>query len=263
MAGLQTPRSMGWRFDLEDKKFLYERARSFEYLPMSQLPESVDPRGQIGVKDQGQVGACSGFSRSYCMEALANGIGGQGMAFSPMYAYLKGQVIDGLLGRDTGATISGGIQASRKFGNAPDELFPFPGHYTTQIPAGCDEAAEKHQLLAHTPVRSAEECRQAIGSGFPIYLGIMWGRECDTPVLDRYSGSGGGGHAICLLGYVGDYFLMLNSWSEQWGSRGWAKWHSRAVDSMIRSRNSEFFAVSEIENPTPREWDYRTQSVLG
>lgn len=257
-------RSLGWLPGREDRAFLYTtHATRFSYLSAASLPDTVDPRDKIHVKDQGQVGACSGFSRSYCMEALSNGIGQQGIEFSPMFAYLTGQKIDGLLGQDNGATISGGIKASRQYGNAPDNLFPFPGRYVHQIPEACFSAAEQHQLLAHAPVRSAGECRQAIGSGYPIYLGIMWGDECNRPLLDSYRGYGGGGHAICLLGYVGEYFLMLNSWGKGWGEQGWARWHERAVDSMIRSRNSEFFAVSEIERPTPRQWNYESMPILG
>ena len=86
----------------------------------------------------------------------------------------------------------------------------------------------------------------------------------DKPVLDTYRvRNNGGGHAICLLGYEGDYFYMLNSWSDRWGDRGWAKWHVRAVESMIASRYSEFFAVSEIEQPEPRSWKYDTMQILG
>ncbi|HBN78034.1 MAG TPA: hypothetical protein DD473_19935 [Planctomycetaceae bacterium] len=257
-------RAKGWRNDLEDQTFLYGAAVKFSYLKAAELPEKVDPRGKIEVKDQGQVGACSGFSRSYCMEALSNGIGGQGISFSPMFSYLTGQKTDNLLGSDTGATISGGIKASRQYGNCPDHLFPFPGRYTSTIPEACWEPAEQHQLLAHTPVNSAEECRLAIGSGYPIYLGILWDQSMDKPVLDTYRvRNNGGGHAICLLGYEGDYFYMLNSWSDRWGDRGWAKWHVRAVESMIASRYSEFFAVSEIEQPEPRSWKYDTMQILG
>lgn len=260
---LSDGRKLGWLGPArEDRTFLYQQQRPFSFLPMSQLPEKVDPRGKIRVKDQGQVGACSGFSRSYCMEALSNGIGGQGIEFSPMFAYLTNQKVDGITG-DQGATISGGIKASRQYGNAPDELFPFPGRYVSQIPQECFPAAEKHQLLAHTAITSADECRQAIGSGFPVYLGIMWDGSMDTPVLDSYRPGRGGGHAICLLGYEGDYLLMLNSWSESWGDRGWAKWRMSAVDQMIKHQWSEFFAVSEIENPTPREWNYDEKSILG
>lgn len=259
-----TPRAMGWRQDLEDTEFLDKNSSRFKMLKMQEIPQQVDPRGKIRVKDQGQVGACSGFSRSYCMEALSNGIGQTGIEFSPMYSYLTGQKVDGLLGSDTGATISGGIKAAKQYGSCPDELFPFPGRYVSEIPEACWEPAEKHQLLSYTPVNSAKECRQAIGSGYAIYLGILWDQSMDTKKLESYNaGRGGGGHAICLLGYVGDYFLMLNSWSEQWGDRGWAMWHERAVDSMIRHQFSEFFAVSEIENPEPRQWNYDTMPILG
>ena len=257
-------RRMGWRPDLEDKSFLYDRAVPFKMAKAGMLPERVDPRGKIVVKDQGQVGACSGFSRSSCMEALANGIGGQDQQFSAMFCYLTGQQQDGLLGRDVGATISGGIKASRSQGNCPEELFPFPGQYVSQIPEKCWKPAMDHQLLAHAPVRSAEECRQAIGSGYPVYLGVMWNQSMDTPVLEQYRNTGyAGGHAICLLGYVDDYFLMLNSWGPQWGERGWARWHSRAVQQMIDAQNSEFFVVSEIEHPEPRAWDYEKMPLLG
>lgn len=254
---------LSWRHDLENKKFLYEQATPFRYMSHSKIPDQVDPRGKIRIMDQGQIGSCSGCSRAGCMEDLANGIGNQGIEFSEMFAYLTGQAVDDLLGQDVGATISGGIKASKDHGNSPRDLFPYPNRYMVDIPQQCYPEAEKHQLLAHSQVHSAKEARQAIGSGFPIYLGIMWGQEMDRAVVDRYSGNGIGGHSVRINGYVGDYFLIPNSWGEGWGDRGWAKWHMRAVDQMIKHSNSEFFAVSEIEDPEPREWNYETDLILG
>ena len=31
-----------------------------------------------------------------------------------------------------------------------------------------------------------------------------------------------GGHAVCLVGYTKDYFIVRNSWGEYWGDRGFA-----------------------------------------
>ena len=39
--------------------------------------------------------------------------------FSPLFAYYATQQIDGLLGRDAGSTISGGMQCSKQFGSCP------------------------------------------------------------------------------------------------------------------------------------------------
>jgi C1A family cysteine protease len=31
-----------------------------------------------------------------------------------------------------------------------------------------------------------------------------------------------GGHAVCLVGYTKNYFIVRNSWSSQWGDNGFA-----------------------------------------
>ena len=31
-----------------------------------------------------------------------------------------------------------------------------------------------------------------------------------------------GGHAVCIVGYTPDYFIVRNSWGTSWGNRGYA-----------------------------------------
>ena len=33
-----------------------------------------------------------------------------------------------------------------------------------------------------------------------------------------------GGHSIIIMGIVGDYFNIVNSWGDNWANRGFLKW---------------------------------------
>jgi hypothetical protein len=265
MAAGASRYSMGWRYDKEDKKFLYEQAVPFGLAKDSEIPDKVDPRGIWKIEDQGQIGSCAGFARTAVAEVLFDGPMKNDRHFAPMYAYLTAQKIDDLFGRDAGSTISGNMKAGERFGNCPDELFPYPRRYDTHIPAGCDQAAEKYQFRAHSPIGSVDELRRMLGSRYGVQIGVPWDDQMSAPRLERWDGPRGnwGGHSVSIGGYVDDWYLIKNSHSERFGDRGWAMWHARAVHNLMNYRHTEFFAASDMENPEPREWDYDNDLWLG
>lgn len=80
---------------------------------------------------------------------------------------------------------------------------------------------------------------------------------------------GGGGHAICFLGYSPredaqgrKYLWLANSWSEQWGDRGWAEVAPRAVDQMAQHPETVMIGLSDLSTPAPRNVNWTKNSVF-
>ncbi len=57
-------------------------------------------------------------------------------------------------------------------------------------------------------------------------LGVdkTWDQATNTNgVLAKYKpNTVRGGHAVCLVGYTEDYFIVRNSWGKSWGDKGFA-----------------------------------------
>lgn len=96
-----------------------------------------------------------------------------------------------------------------------------------------------------------------------------WGNGLSscTGVMERYV-SGGGGHAVCFLGYSARrdsqgraYLWLANSWSEDWGARGWAEVAPRAVEQMLASSRTTAVGMSDLTTPTVRRVDWQKASV--
>ncbi|HEX4069827.1 MAG TPA: hypothetical protein VHX68_01605, partial [Planctomycetaceae bacterium] len=61
-------RGLGYRFDLEDRPWLRAHQLAFRGSPFETLsvPAEVDPRSYMSLRDQQQLGSCSGASRTAC-----------------------------------------------------------------------------------------------------------------------------------------------------------------------------------------------------
>lgn len=264
----------GYPIDLENREELFSTSTQCPTYAFGDLPERVDPRrselaekGWLRVENQGQIGSCQGASLTTCLEycyAVATHAVEQ---FSMMYAYLLSQKFDGING-DRGSTLSGGTKAAKQ-GICRDKLGPYPRTYPgmSWMTQAMHDDAKNFKLKSHTTLKSADEIRNYLGAGAGIvHIGIMWGNEM-TPdangCIRRFSGSGGGGHAVVLCGYLPDsdvgqrsskgYWLLLqNTWAKRWGVQGFAYLDPSAAETMCRHRFSAIVGRSDMETPNIR-----------
>ena len=85
--------------------------------------------------------------------------------------------------------------------------------------------------------------------------------DLTDPLRGGFSGAGGGGHAIALLGLSErldnsgrPYVWMMNSWGANWGNAGWAEWAPAAIEQMLRHQYTACFGLSDMPNVKPREY---------
>jgi hypothetical protein len=194
---------------------------------------------------------------------------GQVTQFSPLFAYLMTQRIDGIRG-DQGSTIDGGRRCTMEFGACPLEVCPYPNpvHYTTNIPDGAADAASKFKIRSYTMIKSYQDGQTFLSSGQGgIEIGISWPDEwMDTQgeTLESFR-PGNGGHSVCFLGYSRrtdnnreHYWWLANSWGpDKWGDSGWMEVSPACVRQMLQNRDTVMVGLSDLTTPTPRKFHWK------
>ena len=163
------------------------------------------------------------------------------------------------------STISGGSKLATTKGICREELWKYSGRYDARRPSNWAEIeadAAQHKVGQSYRMESYDGVRTFLGSGQGgISIGISWSGEVDRPIVNSFSGAGGGGHAIALLGLSErldssgrPFVFMLNSWGTSWGNSGWAEWAPNALEQMLRHRATACFGLSDMPNVKPREF---------
>lgn len=223
---------------------------------------------------------CQGHSLSSVVEwCYMVATRGQSVQLSRAMAYYETQRLDGLLGRDDGSTVENGVKLALGPGLCLEEQWKYRDVYNPARPANFKElleTAKNYVIGSALNVTDYDPGRVFLGSGMGgIHMGIGWGSSMDTPIVETFR-PGRGGHSICALclssrtDHNGEpYWWIMNSWSEEWGSRevpGWQEWSPTAIRQMLRHEFTVMVALSDMKNIKPRvldvaEWSKRL--VLG
>jgi C1A family cysteine protease len=264
---MSDPRIGYWLHDDEDQEFLNSLPDESPVLAMRGTYDEVrvDARKVMKIEHQGAVGSCQGHALSSCVELCYYiATGDLTRQLSRAYGYYETQRIDGITS-DRGSTISGGIKLATTRGIPQEKLWTYSGRYDNRRPANWTEVetdAQQHRIGQSYRMTTYDGVRTFLGSGQGgISIGISWSGEVDRAIVERFSGSGGGGHAIALLGLSArldnsgrPYVLMMNSWGANWGNGGWAEWSPSAVEQMLRHRYTACFGLSDMPNLKPRSY---------
>ena len=266
----------GWRDDIEDRHSLKQYASAMPALMMGPIPEVVDPRQDMIAtgwlpRNQGGEGSCQGNSLATNIEVCHYiATGGQLKQFSSDACYYKTQEMDGIQG-DKGSTIWGGVKMSKEYGGVSEELYPSTQQYDPRPFTNAHaEDGGLHRLYHHIEITSYDQARDWLGGGLgAIHTGQTWKQSLNDAVVDRFSGRGGGGHSVTICGYSArkdndgrPYMIMCNSWGRQFGNDGFAEWAPRAVDDILRDRNTQWYGLSDMADMQQRPWKYTGEGSL-
>lgn len=209
-------------------------------------------------ENQGPIGSCQGNDLASVLERLLYVMGHTPVTqLSRIFAYLATQKIDGLLGSDRGSTITGGIKLAMNHGVTPESLTGYPRSYPGRSERGRIlaernyEQARPYRALSKFAVpEDPDEAKNWIGGGGGISLGIKWPGMPRDRVFRRFTGRGGGGHAVAILGYERDGRLIgVNSHND---GKFWIT--EDAWRQMIRHRWSAAVGLSGFKDPEPVQW---------
>ncbi len=206
-----------------------------------EVKDAVDLRKYCSpVGDQGQTSRCAAFAWTHATELVENLKAGDagpagGLRLSPSYSMLEIQRMQGdaqdyqyaYTGGDgtVGGPDPGRLLAEQ--GTCRQELWPD----TSPVPATSERAlisdAGNHRLDA-TPLPIAlDDVRKVLSAGCPVQVSMNTGpafsdigRDGIFNAAEPASGRHGR-HAMLITGYTGNFYIVKNSWGENWGDKGY------------------------------------------
>lgn len=274
--------NLGWRDDIEDRSFLANgTSRLLSKIPMRfSAPDEFNPTTWLRTEDQGPMGSCTGWGRSTIREVLYYiNTGGKIVQFSPLFGYWTGQIVDGLLGKDTGATISASIKAAKQYGDCFEEVFPYPNPVqyprNPKIPQSVYDAALPFNEIEFVKCENYSDVWRAISSGhYCVSVGIPWkagmaNNRSGVVELKDLSGETYGGHCNAVVGWSKrkdsqgrNYLWQPNSHGPTYGRNGVVECAPACYDHWGQDGYSEMIAVTDKRTYQPDVWSWLGKGLL-
>ena len=232
-------RGLGWVPEPPDH-------RDYDNLLRDYLPKVGKPRVVITekvslkaedipvVRDQSQLGSCTGHGVRGILTYKVRQMGPQfrkpGYDLSPLFAYYNGRELEGSIHEDTGCYIRDVVKQAFKLGVATEATCPYNISAFARKPSEQAYTTGRwHQLKGgYKACLTADDILQSIAADIPVVFGYSVfsshdsGREGHIPMpsaMDRLEG------AHCCWFIDGDpktrYFKFQNSWSEEYGDKGY------------------------------------------
>jgi hypothetical protein len=205
------------------------------------------------VGDQGQTSRCAAFAWTHAAEMIANMKDGNAPRLSPSFTMLEFQRMQGdaqdyAYAHSGGDGTVNGPDAGRvlaEAGTCRQELWPDD----SETPASSERVliadAEQHRLDA-TPLPIAlEDVRTVLSAGCPVQVGMNTGPAFSSVGRDGVFNAAEppsgrhGRHAMLIVGYTGNFFILKNSWGETWGDKG----YGYVPKSVLADSDPEFVAA--------------------
>ncbi|MFZ5861716.1 MAG: C1 family peptidase [Nitrospirota bacterium] len=216
--------------------------RDWSYTPtLAALPDAIVNCHKVpAILDQGQEGACTGFALAAVINYLLHQRGVR-RAVSPRMLYEMARCYDEWPGEKyEGSSARGAMKGWARHGVCESSVWPNQTRGRGTLDAGISRAALDTPCGAYYRIKHREvrDVHAAIHETGAVYCTMMvhdgWdspgrvtvkagtGRGARTlPVIKRI-GQANSGHAIALVGYTRDGFIVQNSWGSGWGAGGFA-----------------------------------------
>ena len=221
----------GWVPDLPDHRdYLYAAPLA----RLGGLPAKTDLRPQCPpVYDQGQLGSCTANAIAAAIEferlkqKLAD--------FTPsrLFIYYNERVREHTVASDSGAQIRDGIKSVAQQGDCPETEWPYAiAKFKSKPPAACYADALKYKVVSYQRVtQSLAELKGCLASGWPFVFGFTVYESFESAAVAKTGHAAlpksgeptVGGHAVVGVGYddAKQWFIVRNSWGNQWGLKGY------------------------------------------
>jgi hypothetical protein len=205
--------------------------------PAVAVPKSKDLReAWWKVGDQGSTGSCVGWATADALlrwHFTKAGRLQQTDALSKRFIWMASKETDQFTSspstfiENSGTSLKAALDVARKFGAVREPVLPFSGALYPGKPETFYALAAQLKIRAYFNLGdSIEAWRRWIATSGPILTRLdvdrTWDDASDTAGnLDVYqSKTRHGGHAVALVGYTPDRFVVRNSWGTGWGDKG-------------------------------------------
>lgn len=203
------------------------------------LPSAVDLRANWWpIGNQGGTGSCVGWATADSLlryHFVKAGWIAEGDWPSVRFTWMAAKELDEFTAAPTtfiepeGTSLKAALDVSRKYGAVLDEDLPFDGGRLFPDDAKVFYTkASRLKIASYTNLGpSLVSWRRWLANNGPILTRLnvdrTWADGQTEPRLRVYqAGTSGGGHAVALVGYTPEGFIVRNSWGTDWGDEGFA-----------------------------------------
>lgn len=244
--------------DIRDR--MYEPA-------LIQLQPEIDNRSGADILDQGEEGACTGFGLTAVINLLNAKKGNLQVEVSARMLYEMAKKHDKWPGEDyEGSSCRGAIRGWKNMGVCSEKEWPYsvddPGELTIERA----KASRLCTVGAYYRLRpEISDYHAALNEVGAIYVSADVHSGWFTPkstkknelTIIRPSSTIEGGHAFAIVGYNSQGFIVQNSWSPKWGSKGFALW---MYEDWLQNISDGW--VFRLAIPTPNIFGLAARSLI-
>jgi C1A family cysteine protease len=207
------------------------------------VPKSKDLRETWWkVGDQGSTGSCVGWATADSLlrwHFVKAGRMKNTETLSKRFIWMASKETDEFNSSPTtfienaGTSLKAALDVARKFGAVKENVLPFSGALYPNDPATFYALAAQLKInsyfnLSFNRGGSFDSWRRWLATHGPMLTRLDVDRTWDdcgdvNGNLDEYQPkTRRGGHAVSIVGYTGDRFIVRNSWGTGWGDKGFA-----------------------------------------
>lgn len=230
-----------------DKDWHYSAAMTTE--AGAPPPPSMDLRapGWWKISNQGSHGACVGFATADALWWHLAEAGrlekNENVRMSRRFVWMSAKETDRHTSfpttfiEESGTDIKAALDILRQYGCVTEPDLPFDPEQASHL--SLDSfffRAAQNRITSYHTLRGAKDKWPAIETAWKGWLAFRgpviarlevdgtWDKATETDGrLDSYDPDAArGGHAVILVGYTKDRFIVRNSWGETWGDHGYA-----------------------------------------
>ena len=217
------------------------------------LPLILDYRNDLlPVRNQGNQGTCYAQSVACMKEWQEKKDTNLDKYLSPQFFYNNRSNLydddknndEGMYGRDV-------MKLLRNIGICEEEIYPYGLIQKKQeIQEYCYLKAKKNIIKGYAKIDSLDSLKESLYTNgpcliaFPVYNNgnEMWIKNNDNNFM--------GGHAMCVVGYLEDSFIIRNSWGNYWGDNGYCYYKFKDWNS-----HWECWTTVDYNNPEDKSED--------
>src|SRR3954454_4525952 len=205
------------------------------------VPKAKDLREawwKIG--DQGATGSCVGWATADALlrwHFVKSGKLKNTEAMSKRFIWMASKETDAdgtqptTFIEDAGTSLKAALDVARKFGAVKESVLPFGGALYPGTPEAFYAIASQRKILSYFNLSFnhgglIDAWRRLLAARGPMLVRLdvdrTWDNAGDTGGnMDEYlPKTRRGGHAVSLVGYTPDRFIVRNSWGTSWGDKG-------------------------------------------
>lgn len=197
---------------IDERDFILE---SVSLKMSTKLPDVFDMRTSIGPpRDQGADGACAAFTAACMKEYQEYQDVGFDEYMSPQFIYdnRENQTSSGMYSRDV-------MKILNKIGSVPENDFPYQSNM--EISDSHLEIASNYRIKGYASIRTINALKESLYNNGPALIAVpvfnygkyIWKPEGNQKMI--------GGHAMAIVGWNEEGFIIRNSWGKDWEDDGY------------------------------------------